>query len=143
MFTFNRKRKNGGVNTTRKGRWISSRDMAKVNSRAKGKRGELDLAKVLRDFGFEARRGQQFSGKNGDADVVGLPGIHIECKHCERTNLDEWMEQSERDAHAEFLASGTPVVPVVIHRKNRQEWRITMTLKDFLDMFGEYLKEGG
>lgn len=103
----------------------------------------MDLAKVLRDFGFEARRGQQFSGKNGDADVVGLPGIHIECKHCERTNLDEWMEQSERDAHAEFLASGTPVVPVVIHRKNRQEWRITMTLKDFLDMFGEYLKEGG
>lgn len=49
-----------------------------MNSREKGKRGELELAKLLRDCGFDTRRGQQYSGANGDADVVGLPGIHIE-----------------------------------------------------------------
>ena len=47
-----------------------------VNSRAKGKRAELELSHVLQEYGYNARRGQQFSGANGDADVVGLDGIH-------------------------------------------------------------------
>lgn len=115
-----------------------------INSREKGKRGERDVAKIFRDFGFgDARRGQQFSGKSGDADVIGITGLHLEIKHVERLNLDAAMEQSARDASAEFKKTGKPVVPVVIHRKNRQEWRITMELKDFLDMFGETLKGGG
>lgn len=49
-----------------------------MNSRAKGAGGERELAKKLREYGYDCRRGQQFSGANGDADVVGLPGIHIE-----------------------------------------------------------------
>lgn len=118
--------------------------MAKaINSRQKGKRAELELAKTLREFGFEAKRSQQFAGINGDADIIGVPGIHIECKHVERLNLDAALEQSERDASAEFKKTGNPVTPVVIHRKNRQDWRITMMLDDFLDMFGETLKGGG
>ena len=31
-------------------------------SRNKGKRGELELAHVLQEHGFDARRGQQFAG---------------------------------------------------------------------------------
>lgn len=42
-------------------------------SRNKGKAGERELAGVLRDYGYDCRRGQQFCGSNGDADVVGLP----------------------------------------------------------------------
>ena len=48
-----------------------------TNSREKGARGERELARVLRQYGYNSRRGQQYSGANGDADVVGLPGIHI------------------------------------------------------------------
>ena len=33
-----------------------------TNSRAKGKAGERELAKKLREFGVDARRGQQYSG---------------------------------------------------------------------------------
>ena len=51
-----------------------------TNSRRKGASGERELAKKLREYGYEARRGQQYCGSNGDADVVGIPGIHIECK---------------------------------------------------------------
>lgn len=51
-----------------------------MNSREKGKRGERELAGELRRHGYDARRGQQYCGANGDADVVGLPGLHIECK---------------------------------------------------------------
>ena len=49
-----------------------------MNSRQKGARGERELAGILRDYGFDSRRGQQYCGLNGDADVIGLPGIHIE-----------------------------------------------------------------
>tara|TARA_Y100000310_G_scaffold321537_1_gene379279 strand:+ start:434 stop:664 length:231 start_codon:yes stop_codon:yes gene_type:complete len=33
-----------------------------VNSRQKGKRGELEVVHLLKEYGFEARRGQQFKG---------------------------------------------------------------------------------
>ena len=55
-----------------------------VNSRNKGAAGERELAKILREYGYDCRRGQQYSGANGDADVVGLNGIHIECKRVQK-----------------------------------------------------------
>jgi len=100
-----------------------------VNGRQKGAAAERELAAILRDHGYDARRGQQYAGANGDADVTGLPNIHIECKRVERLNLDAALEQSERDARA-------GEIPVVIHRKNRQSWRITMALEDFLRIYG-------
>lgn len=69
-----------------------------MNSRQKGAAGERELSRILRERGYNTRRGQQYSGANGDADVVGLPGIHIECKRVERLNISEAMNQSIRDA---------------------------------------------
>lgn len=60
--------------------------------REKGKRGERELAGILRKYGFDSRRGQQYSGANGDADVAGLPGIHVEVKRVERLNISEAMK---------------------------------------------------
>jgi len=68
-----------------------------MNSKRKGKRGELELAKKLQEYGFNTRRGQQYSGLGGD-DVVGLEGIHIECKRVERLNVYDAMEQAIKDA---------------------------------------------
>lgn len=100
-----------------------------VNSRRKGKRAELDLAAKLREiFGVEARRGQQFSGANGDADVVGIPGVHIEAKMVEKLNLMEAFDQSERDAKK------TGEIPVVIHRRSRKPWFITLRLEDLPEL---------
>ena len=99
-----------------------------INSREKGKRAELEIAHYLQEHGYDARRGQQFSGANGDPDVVGLPGVHIEVKHVEKLNLDKAMEQSIRDAK-------DGEIPVVIHRKNRQPWRVTMSLDDFIELY--------
>ena len=106
-----------------------------MNSREKGAEGERKLAGILRDeYGFSgARRGQQYSGANGDADVVGLPGIHIECKRVEKLNLDSAMNQSTRDARdGEF--------PTVFHRKNRTEWKVTMYLGDWMKLYKAYLE---
>ena len=42
-----------------------------MNSNQKGKKGELELAAILKSYGYEdSRRGQQYCGSNGDADVV-------------------------------------------------------------------------
>lgn len=99
-----------------------------TNSRRKGKEGELELARILRDYGYDARRGQQYSGATGDADVIGLPGIHIEVKRVEALNLSQAMEQSIRDARAGER-------PVVIHRKNGEKWKVTMSLMDFIELY--------
>lgn len=99
-----------------------------MNSKRKGKEGELEIAAVLREHGFEARRGAQYCGANGDADVVGLPGIHIECKRVEKLNLYDAIAQAKRDSE------GTGKKPAVFHRKNRQKWLVTMELEDFLEV---------
>ena len=102
-----------------------------MNSRAKGAAGERALAKKLREYGYDCRRGQQFSGANGDADVVGLPGIHIECKRVERLNLEDAMAQSMRDARE-------GEIPVVMHRKTRSPWMVTMMLEDWVKIYREW-----
>ncbi len=99
-----------------------------MNSRQKGAAGERELACALREHGYNARRGQQYSGANGDADVVGLPGIHIECKRVERLNILEAMKQAIRDALDGEL-------PAVFHRRNREPWLVTMRLDDWIKLY--------
>lgn len=101
-----------------------------MNSRAKGARGERELASILKDNGYDARRGQQYCGANGDADVVGLPGIHIECKRVEHLNLYDAMSQSKHDAKQ-------GEVPTVMHRKDNCKWLVTMTLDDWIALYRE------
>lgn len=103
-----------------------------MNSRDKGKRGELELAKKLKEYGYDTRRGQQYCGSNGDADVVGLPGIHIECKRVEKLNLYDAMSQAVADAKKDEI-------PTVFHRKNNCEWLVTVRFDDFMRMYGEKL----
>lgn len=105
-----------------------------INARRKGKRNELLLAHKFQEYGFDARRSQQFAGINGDADVVGVPYLHIECKAVQKLNLDKAMEQSKRDARE-------GETPTVVHRKNGQKWRITMTLEDFMPFFMAYVEQ--
>lgn len=45
--------------------------------RERGKRGERELAKILSEYGYDTKRGQQYCGAAGNADVIELPGIHI------------------------------------------------------------------
>lgn len=102
-----------------------------MNSRRKGAAGERELAKVLRSYGYEARRGQQYCGANGDADVVGLPGIHIECKRVERLDLYAAIAQARSDARAKEM-------PAVMHRRNNSDWLVTMPLEDWMTIYRKW-----
>lgn len=99
----------------------------KINSRTKGKTGELELAEFLRGMGYAARRGQQFSGGGDSPDVVtDIPGVHLECKRVEAGSLYNWLAQAKRDA-------GTKV-PVVAHRRNKEEWVAILPLKSLFEL---------
>ena len=102
-----------------------------INSKQKGARGEVELAHILQQHGYSARRGQQYSGANGDADVIGLPKLHIECKRVERLNLYDVMAQSIHDAR-------DGEIPVVMHRRNNAKWLITLHLDDFMEIYKEW-----
>lgn len=105
-----------------------------INSKQKGARGERELAEILREkYGFEkARRGQQYCGANGDADVVdALPFIHIEVKRVEKLNIDDALDQATRDCEAGRI-------PVVFHRRNKKKWKATLDLDMFMAIYGEY-----
>lgn len=99
-----------------------------MNSKRKGNAGERELAAILREQGYNTRRGQQFSGANGDADVEGLPGIHIEVKRVERLNIYDAIKQSIRDARPGEM-------PAVFHRRNREKWLVTMPLEYWLELY--------
>ena len=100
-----------------------------LNSREKGKRGEREWAQVCRNHGYDARRGQQFCGADGSADVVGVPGFHMEVKRNEHLNLFDAVRQSVSDAREEEI-------PVVCHRKNNTEWLVTMRAEDWFEVIG-------
>lgn len=102
-----------------------------MNSREKGKRGELELAKKLREYGYDVRRGVQYCGANGDADVIGLPGVHIECKRVEKLNLYDAIAQSKADSRDGELST-------VMHRKNDCKWLVTMELGDWIKIYREW-----
>ena len=102
-----------------------------INSKQKGSKGERELANKLKEYGYDCRRSVQYNGKDGQADVLGLPDIHIECKRVEKLNLYNAMEQAKRDAK-----NGD--APTVFHRKNRSSWLVTMELDDFMAIYEGY-----
>lgn len=106
-------------------------ERAMTNSREKGKRFERVVARLFKLYGYAARRGQQYSGANGDADVIGVPGIHIECKAQEKMMLYDWIAQAKADAKAGRL-------PVVIHKKNNCNILVTMEFYDWIELYKEW-----
>ncbi len=103
-----------------------------MNSKRKGKVGELELANKLKEYGYECRRSQQYCGINSDADIVGLDGIHIECKRVENLNMNKSMEQAVQDAK--------DGMPTVFSRKNGKGWLVTMRLEDWIILYKKSIK---
>lgn len=104
-----------------------------MNSKQKGKRGERELAKLLQTYGYDTRRGQQYCGIEGDADVVGIDGLHIECKRAEQVRDEVFLKQAEHDAKE-------GEIPVVMYRRNHEEWKVIMRLENFMPIYTSFLQ---
>lgn len=98
-------------------------------SQRKGADGERELAAVLREYGYDMERGGSLSF--GEVpDLVGLPGVHIECKRVERLNVPAAMQQAVKDSQR--FRDG---MPALFHRRNRQPWLVTIRLEDFMQLY--------
>jgi hypothetical protein len=100
-----------------------------VNSIQKGKRGEREFCKYLKQFMLTARRGQQFMGGGDSPDVIcpDLPNTHFEIKRQERGNVYDWLDQAISDADR-------GQTPIVFHRRNGREWIAIMRGDDAIRM---------
>lgn len=101
-----------------------------MNSRQKGKRGELEFVHFLKDRNIKARRGQQYCGTSGDPDVVaGEPvhQIHFEVKRREAGNPYDWLQQATSDAKSGMF-------PVVAHKRNGKDWIVILDMDHFLQI---------
>ena len=109
--------------------------MGKINSRDKGARFERRIAKMLREYGYEAERGQQHAGGKDSPDVKhNMPRIHIEAKDVEKLNIWSALEQSKRDA-------GEDEIPVVMFKRNRTQVYVAMPFEEFMDLFQAWERE--
>jgi len=94
----------------------------------KGRDGEREVAKILRERGYtSAKRGVQYHGGEDSPDVTGIPNVHIEVKRVEALHLYPSLEQAKRDA-------GDGEIPVVVHRPNRKEWVAILPFDDFITL---------
>jgi hypothetical protein len=103
-----------------------------INSRSKGARIERQVRDLFREHGFTAERGQQRAGgaDSPDVKVAELPKLHIEAKGVQKLNLDAAIAQAQRDA-------GAAKQWCVIHRKDKQPFRITMGPELFFALMRE------
>ena len=104
----------------------------KLNSKRKGNAAERELVAILKAHGVDAwRNDQRYIGgeENPDVQACGpLAGFHFEVKRTERLDLPGAFRQAERDCGNR--------IPAVVHRRNREKWKISMYFDDFLILKG-------
>ena len=98
-------------------------------SQRKGRAGELELARLLQEYGYNVEPGRAVS-YGSTPDIVGLPGVHIECKRAEQLRPYSWLEQAERDAVR--FGDG---LPAVFFRRSRSPGLVVMKLGDWLELY--------
>ena len=120
-----------------------------VNSRNKGRAGEQEVARILRDeLGIAVTRNWQQQAAEGGADIVGVPGWSIEVKRAKVWSNGWWTQAAAQ-------AARTGDKPVLIFRLDRKPWRarccacvvalpcfqIEMNFLDWITMAREGLNE--
>jgi len=95
--------------------------------REKGKRGEREVVDLIKQYGFEARRGQQFKGTPDSPDVIhNIINTFIEVKFREKFSLYPALEQAHGEAKGQ--------IPVVFHRRSSKPWVAILDARDFLSI---------
>ena len=100
--------------------------------REKGKRGEREVVDLIKRYGFEARRGQQFKGGADSPDVIhNIPNVFVEVKYREKFSLYPALEQAGEEA-------ARINVPVVFHRRSGKPWVAILDARDFLSIMEKW-----
>lgn len=100
-----------------------------MNSRTKGKRGELDARNAVRTLwkSPDCVRAAQVSGTYSQDLLNGPPELHIEVKHYHRIAALNFLRRAEADVQKQR----TGAIPVVLMRENGdKEWSILLRMRD-------------
>lgn len=81
----------------------------------------------LQNLGLEVKRGYVWLNQS---DLIGLDGVHIECKFVESLNvrkaLDQAVEESKKKKDG---------LPAVFWKKSRKEWVTVMRTEDWVILY--------
>jgi len=102
-----------------------------MNSKSKGSGGERELEKILTAAGLSAHRNNKMYTGGLENPDISIPGVHVECKRCEKLRLYDAMNQAVDDSNGGD-------VPVVMHRKNRSPWIVIMLLDDWIKLYKDW-----
>ena len=107
-----------------------------MNSRNKGKRGELEASKALaQHLGIDTRRTAQVDG-GLSADIIGWDGVHIEVKRRKRLSAIDYLRQAERDTNGD--------TPIALMREDGDtEWSVLVRLADLPALCERYAAISG
>jgi hypothetical protein len=88
-----------------------------LNARNKGQRGEREAASLLGNW-INREFGRNLSQtRDGDADILAIPGLTIEVKRQETLNVSAWWRQVCR------ASDNRGDIPVLMWRQNRTKWQ--------------------
>lgn len=108
-----------------------------VQSRQKGARGEREAAAALNEVVPHAlaKRGQQHSGTETSADLVapGVPNLWVEVKRVQKLCIPTVMQKAQTQCGQ--------LVPVVMHRRNEEEWLVTFPLSRIQEFASQVLQK--
>ena len=106
--------------------------------RTKGAVGEREAAKMLNELvpNALAYGAQQHSGTESASDVIapGMPNLWIEVKRVQALAIHKVIEKCREQC-------GT-LTPVVMHRRNNEEWLVTIPLTE-INRFAQQVVEAG
>ena len=105
-----------------------------MNGARKGAAGERELTYKLQEFGFDAVRNYQRDIGGYDNPDIQIPGMHVECKRTECLRLHDAVAQATADAKGR--------IPVVMSRRNREKWLVTMYLDDWAGLYKAFVEKG-
>jgi hypothetical protein len=94
-------------------------------SKNKGNRAELEVQKIAQAHGFDGCRRNFGSGSRGGGDLIGIPGVSIECKRVEKLNVHAAFEQASR-------AAQPTETPVVAFRRSHGPWLAVLELSELM-----------
>ena len=103
-----------------------------INSRTKGRAGEQDVAKILREeLGIEVKRNWAEQAHHGGADLVGVDGWSIEVKRSKKYSK-KWWGQSLNQSLTASEHNDEYIAPVLIYRLDRQEWKVEILASEVI-----------
>lgn len=101
-----------------------------ANSRQKGKGGEQELAKMLREeMGFDVTRNLNQTRDSGH-DLLGLEPFAVEVKREKAIRLPAWWRQAVTQAETAGMH------PALAYRMDRKGWRVRIPMAAMIDGLG-------